>query len=58
MIEGWQQLELKDKIIDRLLVSKNVILLKRYWNGVFHYQKTYFDKRFSDFMTKGENAVE
>jgi hypothetical protein len=57
VIEGWQKLGLSDSIIDQLLTSPNVRLLKQYRNGVFHFQKAYFDERFTNFMTKGENAV-
>lgn len=46
VIEGWQKLKLEDKIIDDLLKSKNVDLLRRYRNGVFHFQKEYSDSRF------------
>lgn len=58
VIEGWQQLRLSDPTIDELLASPNIRLLKEYRNGVFHFQKAYFDKRFTNFMTKGENAVD
>lgn len=44
VIEGWQRLKLSDDIIDNLLISSNVQLLKRYRNGVFHFQKEYIDK--------------
>ena len=58
VIEGWRKLRLVDSVIDELLGSKNVKLLKRYRNGVFHFQSKYSDSRFTDFMTVGENAVE
>ena len=49
VIEGWQKLGLRDKAVDALLNKKDYIgLLKRYRNGVFHYQKHYFDRRFLD----------
>lgn len=53
LIEGWQELGLKDKKIDAMLKSKNVALLKRYRNGVFHFQKEYYDKRFIELMENG-----
>ena len=56
-IEGWQELGLKDPLIDPLLLSNNVALLRRYRNGVFHFQRTYFDNRFVEFMRDGENCV-
>lgn len=58
VIEGWKELSLKDTTIDKLLESRNVDLLRRYRNGVFHYQKNYNDKRFLDFMSDGDNCVE
>jgi len=57
VIEGWNDLGLKDDAIDKLLKSKNVKLLRGYRNGVFHYQRKYFDKRFIDLMTKGEKLL-
>jgi hypothetical protein len=41
VIEGWQRLRLSDSTIDELLASPNVRLLKKYRNGVFHFQKAY-----------------
>ncbi len=58
VIEGWQELQLHDPIIDQLLVSPNVDLLRRYRNGVFHFQRDYFDDRFRGFIENGQNAVE
>jgi hypothetical protein len=45
-----------DAIIDALLQSPNVDLLKRYRNCTFHFQKDYNDERFLAFM-RGDNAV-
>lgn len=53
LIEGWQQLKLSDAKIDALLKSKNVDLLRLYRNGVFHFQKEYFDDRFMKLMKEG-----
>jgi hypothetical protein len=58
VIEGWRELQLTDPVIDSLLKSKNVDLLRRYRNGVFHFQKNYFDERFIGFMRDGENCVD
>jgi hypothetical protein len=57
VIEGWKELKLTDKKIDRLLNSPNVKLLRRYRNGVFHFQKNYFDKRFVGFIRDGKDCV-
>lgn len=48
--EGWQELRLSDPVVDGLLESPNLNLLKRYRNGAFHFQKKFYDDRFLDFM--------
>jgi hypothetical protein len=58
VIEGWKELGLADEKIDALLDSPNVNLLRRYRNGVFHFQRDYFDERFLGFMRDGINCVE
>jgi hypothetical protein len=57
VIEGWQELKLSDTVINGLLQSSNVDLLKRYRNGVFHFQKQYYDNRFIEFMSEGKDSV-
>lgn len=57
VVEGWEELELKDDKIDSLLNSQNKYLLGRYRNGVFHYQRKYFDERFIEFIRDGEDCV-
>lgn len=57
VIEGWQSLKLKDQIIDDSLKSKYTRLLKRYRNGVFHFQKKYNDERFEE-LCREKEAVE
>lgn len=52
VIEGWQQTLLKDPVIDDLLLSPNVELLRRFRNGVCHFQIIYFDDRFIEFMAE------
>ena len=49
-IEGWQELELADPDIDALLSSPNVDLLRRFRNGVYHYERNYNDPRFLDLL--------
>ncbi len=58
VIEGWKELKLADDAIDQLLVSSNVGLLKRYRNGIFHFQEKYSDERFMEFIRDGINAVQ
>jgi hypothetical protein len=58
VVEGWQQLKLRDAVVDKLLAAdRNVYLLKRYRNGVFHYQQNYFDDRFIGFISEGQKIV-
>jgi len=56
VIEGWQELNLYDEKINSLIESPYVELLKRYRNGVFHFQKKDFDNRFSNFIDVGEET--
>ena len=56
VIEGWKQLQLTDPKIDPLLLSPNVRLLKKYRDGVFHFQRNYFDDRFGNFMKAGDSV--
>src|SRR3989344_829781 len=57
LIEGWRKLRLTDEKIDNLLKSKNVDLLKRYRNGVFHFQKEYYDEHFMKLMAEGQDIA-
>ena len=56
VIEGWRQLRLTDPKIDRLLLSPNVWLLKKYRDGVFHFQRNYCDDRFLNFIKAGDSV--
>jgi len=58
IIEGWKELSLKDRRINLLLNNKRHIQkLKRYRNGTFHFQKTYFDNRFTDFFNEKSKII-
>lgn len=57
VIEGWKEIGLSDPVVDSLLTSPNVELLKRYRNGVFHFQKQYFDERFLGFMRSKDSVT-
>jgi hypothetical protein len=47
VVEGWREQEFTDPRIEELLTDElRVDLLKRYRNGAFHYQASYFDRRF------------
>lgn len=56
--EGWIDLKLQDDVINNLLQSENLELLRRYRNGVFHYQAAYNDPRFTDLYLNGKNVVD
>ena len=56
VVEGWKELKLQDSDVDRLLGSPNVELLKRFRNGIFHYQRHYFDDRFTDFVSADDTV--
>jgi len=58
VIEGWKQLGLSDPAVDTLLRSRNVALLKRYRDGVYHFQPEYYDERFMAFIVKGEHVAQ
>jgi hypothetical protein len=57
VIEGWRQLRLTDPKIDPLLLSPNVRFLKKYRDGVFHFQRNYFDDRFAGFIASKDSVA-
>jgi len=57
VIEGWRELQLTDLEIDGLLDSPHVELLRRYRNGAFHFQRQYFDERFTGFWGEGDDGA-
>lgn len=57
VIEGYKELNLSDKKIDKLLDEKKVDLLRRFRNTNFHYQKEYFDKRHTALLMEGEKIA-
>jgi hypothetical protein len=58
VIEGWQELGLTDPVVDELLRSPNVALLRRYRNGVCHFQTDYFADRFAGFVDSAHEPVQ
>src|SRR5216683_2848343 len=56
--EGWQEAKLSDLEIDALLKSPHLEFLKRFRNGVYHFQSDYFDKRFLDALARGKDFDE
>lgn len=57
VVEGWKQLSVHDVEIDRLLQSTNVRALKLCRNGIFHFQRNYFDNRFVEFMKSSDSVA-
>ena len=58
VVEGWRELKLRDRKVDGLLdQSEHIELLRRYRNGVNHFQKDYFDLRFTEFVAKENSAA-
>jgi len=57
VVEGWRELELHDAEVDRLLASPNVEYLRKYRNGVFHFQRDYFDLRFVELASSPDGVA-
>jgi hypothetical protein len=56
--EAWKHLKLSDPGVDLLLRErKHVELLRKYRNGVFHFQQEYLDDRFTNLMKEGMASV-
>lgn len=59
IIEGWRELQLADRRIEELLNHENYVeLLRRYRNGIFHFQKEYFDQRLANVWMEKEEFVQ
>lgn len=60
VVEGWKEARLQEDTIDELLgrCADLVDLLRRYRNGVFHYQPRLIEQRFLDLLNHGEEAVQ
>lgn len=58
VIEGWKALCLQDEAVDELLREHSEIadLLRRYRNGVFHFQRDIADDRLLGLMRVGDRA--
>ena len=58
VIEGWEALKLKDDTINDLLVEHDNLksLLRRYRNGVYHFQPKLLDNRFIAFGQTRDNS--
>jgi hypothetical protein len=59
VVEGWGELGLSHGSVDPLLGDDSLVaLLKRFRNGAFHYQRTYWDDRFLKFVSEGERSAQ
>ena len=60
-IEAWRKCPLTDETIDELLTDpafeQNVQLLRRFRNGVYHYQPDLINERVLAFFREGEHAA-
>jgi hypothetical protein len=57
VVEGWQSSGCNDPTVDALLADRTMVdLLRRYRNGVFHFQRKYNDQRFWDLIGLGSLA--
>lgn len=58
VVEGWKEVGLTDSSVDRLLGRDECVeLLRRYRNGVDHFQTDYFDSRFTNFVAQSGSAL-
>ena len=55
VIEAWDEMKLNDPVIDRLLAHPKDLrsLLRRYRNGVFHFQSSLLDPKIIDLLRTG-----
>ena len=54
VVEGWQELQLHHEAVDRLLADESLPdLLRRFRNGMFHFQKDYWSPKVVDFIAEG-----
>ena len=58
VVEGWTEVPLSDPFVDQLLDAspRYKDLLRRYRNGVYHYQPTFNERRLLDFLHEGEGT--
>lgn len=58
VVEGWKELKLSDSVVDKLVAQTHYVSrLRKYRNCVDHFQKDYFDDRFTKFVASGDSAV-
>lgn len=58
VIEAWEELKLRDPILDQLLAASNMRhMLQRYRNAVMHFQSTVTSPKFLELLREGEAHV-
>jgi hypothetical protein len=59
VIEGWREADLHDPVIDEVLARSSDVtdMLRRYRNGVFHYQPALVEKRFMPILEDAERSM-
>jgi hypothetical protein len=57
VVEGWTELGLSDETASALLTSPYVADLRRYRNGVFHFQRQYWDERRKELLGGGAESA-
>lgn len=57
VVEGYVELQYADPEVDNLLKSHRKDSLRRYRNGVFHFQPKFIDKRFTELLTDEEHVA-
>jgi hypothetical protein len=56
VVEGWRELGLREPAIDQMLDSPHATVLRRFRNGMFHFQRSLDDARFTDLMHEASDA--
>lgn len=59
VIEGWLETDLHDPVIDEALVRWSDVtdMLRRYRNGVFHYQPALINRKFTPILEDSERSM-
>ncbi|WP_336633647.1 MULTISPECIES: hypothetical protein [unclassified Microbacterium] len=56
--EGWQEARMRNERVSELLAdSEKLGALRRFRNGIFHFQADYFDARIVDFLALGAESA-
>lgn len=56
VVEGYEELDLSNERIDSLLQSDMLDRLRRFRNGVYHFQPDYFDARQQELLTEKDST--